>query len=481
MIETNGPIALLSESKSAVYFSKSQNSAGTYQTKSANGTALPIRKLQNKLDVAFWGEDNRFPQNIEQQLAYCGVAKSGLDWKARFLWGNGIIPGKVSGYKEDGSEIFTPLDRAKNKAIFDIIGSRPLTRFYMEFLQDWAWFGNCFPEIIFSKDTSKISHFVHQESCDSRYKQVDQDGQFSKVYLSKMWGASADQYAKFDPKKVVRGLLSNPSNVDQIDKKFLKTLDCIDMYNPLESTKKIAAELKGKTGLKSAILPVNYPSVNKTYYQVPAWDGARLSGWIEIASKIPAMIKMLYSKAFRLKYHVEVPENFFARKYGIEAWAEMDEKTQKKKREDLLKRMDEYLSGEENAYKTFVSFFETSSIDHQEYARIKITQIKDESNISNEIITQSAADVQILIPMGVNPVLFGAGTVGTGKQMTGGSNLREALLIYVASLKLERELTLEPLYLMRDFNGWDSDIEFRHRDIILTTLDTGAGTKKTLS
>ncbi len=149
------------------------------------------------------------------------------------------------------------------------------------------------------------------------------------IYLSKLWGSAASQYARFDPTKTIRFLIENPLYVNDIDNKLVKALDCIDMYDALNSLAKIGEKLKGTSGLKSAILPVNYPSVNKTYYQVAAWDGARLSGWIEIAGKMPTIVKALFEKAFRIKYHIEIPESYFERKFGFEAWHSMLEPAQK--------------------------------------------------------------------------------------------------------------------------------------------------------
>lgn len=484
MIAMDGPIAYLSDSKSAVYFSRVNASAGTYQGgKKTRGTALPIQQLQNNLDVAFWGEDNRFPQNIVKQMSYCGTGMNELDRKARTLYGNGIVAGKITGTKDDGTEIFTPLDRTREKAIYAKIDARPMPRFWLEYLQDWAWFGNCFPEAIFSKDCSEITGFVHQESCDSRYKQMGDDGSFSKVYLSKMWGCNADQYARFDPKKRVEGLIENARLVDLIDPKFLKTLDCIDMYNALESAKGIAERLKGNKGLKSAIFPVNYPSVNKTYYQVPAWDGARLAGWVEIASKIPSLIKTLYAKAFSIRYHIEIPKTYFSEKYGPEVWTSMDPAKKRQAKKDLLEEMDKFLTGSENAFKSFVSYFDVSTQGKEEYGRIKITSIEDKSNLDKEMITQSQADTQIVSAMGGSATVSGVGKIGTGQQRSGGSDLVENYLIHNAGLNLERQVLLEPLYLMRDFNGWDSDIIFRVRDTIVNNISAGdnASTKQTVS
>jgi hypothetical protein len=481
-IAIDGPVAFLEGSGSAVYFSSSASNAG-YFTSNPEGTALAVRTMQTNLKVAMWGEDNRFPQNIENQMAYCGIGKAGLDWKARALYGGGIVPGKIVGINsETNEEIFQPLDPASFKEVYNFIKSTSFNRFMLEYLIDWVWFGNCFPEIIFSNDCTKITNIVHQESCDARYQQMDENNEINFVFLSKLWGKAKDQFAKFDDKKRVKHIIENPENITEEELKYVVKLDCIDMYSPLKSAKKIADKLKKNSKkLKSAILPVNYPSVNKTYYQVPAWDGARLAGWVEIACKIPSLLKSLYSKAFNIKYHIEIPDTYFPKKLGVETWEGMNEDARTEQKIKLLQEMNEFLSGNENAYKTFVSFFDIAPHDYTEYARIKITPIESKNNIDKELLTSSAAELQILIAMQVNPTIFGAGTVGTGSQRSGGSDIRESFLVHTAQLNLERQILLEPLYLVRDFNNWGEDITFKFRDTVLTTLDTGSGTKKVLS
>ncbi len=483
-IHMDGSIAVLEGHNAVVYFSKGNSSAGQFVTTpdtGRSGTAPQVKQQQTLLKVAYWGEDNRFPQNIERQMATCGIARAGLDWKARALYGAGIVPGKITGVKDDGSEIFTPLDRAQHKAIYEFLEKRSMFRFLMEYFQDWVWFANCFPEVILSKDAKKIIGFVHQESADCRFKQVNDEGIIDTVYVSKLWGATADQYAKYDPEKRPQGLIENSTLPEKPDDKYFIAVDCIDMYDPVNSLKKIAEKLKEKEGNKSAILPVNYPSVNKTYYQVATWDGARMAGWVEISAKIPSLLKTLYNKAFRLKYHIEIPYTYFEMKYGTKVWNGFDEKKKAKCRKDLLKEINDYLQGEKNSFATLVSFFDVETHDKTEYGRIKITAIDDKINIDKELIITSAADVQILTAQGLHPTLIGAGTIGTGQQRTGGSDQREAQLIYNANLNLERQVLLEPFYLARDYNGWESDIVFRIRDTVLTTLDKNTGTEKKLS
>lgn len=477
-----GPIAVLKQSAAAVTFSPSSSSAA--------GTAAPVKEMQTGLSVAPWGEDNRFPQNVANQMAFYGIGKAALGWKAKTYWGNGIIPGKVVGYEDEGKkEVFEPLDPNRYKAVYAVLRSSQFYRFNLEYLLDYSWYINCFPEIILSNDGKTITGFVHQESCDARYKQMNEEGIIDTVYLSKLWGAAKDQYAKFDPDKKLKGLVENPSQLTEVDNKFVKALDCIDMYNAVESLKNIAeTKLQNKKGLKSAILPVNFPSVNKTYYQVADWDGSRLAGWIQIAICIPQVFKVLLDEAFKIKYHIEVPNAYFEEKYGYEAWHAMDEPAKNMAKRTLSQELDDFLSGAKNSYKSIVSFYETDRQNKWEFGHIKITAIQDKATIDKEVLLSSAADQQFLISANVHPVMFGAGTIGTGTQRTGGSDLREAWLTYLASLNLERRILLEPLYLMRDYNRivggvteWEEDIEFRFRDTILTTLDTGKGTTKTVS
>jgi len=52
-----------------------------------------------------------------------------------------------------------------------------------------------------------------------------------------------------------------------------------------------------------------------------------------------------------------------------------------------------------------------------------------------------------------------------------GSDKREAFSILTSLFKTKREITLEPWYLIRDYNGWDPDLEGAFANTVLTTLD----------
>lgn len=463
-----------------VGFLKSSSAAVTFTDETLSGSSTESLQFANSLGIALWGEDNQFPQHVVKSMEGYGLGKAALNWKAKMYYGSGVVAGTVDGYDEKGNEKFTPLDRTKHPEVFEFIEAAWFHRFMMEYPQDLAWFWNAFPELILNNAGDKIVKFVHQESCDCRLEQHDKFGRSNKVYLSKFWGASDDQIAKFNPTKKVQGLQAKSANPNSLDKSLVKAVDCIDMYNPLPSLKRIADAKKGKKGLKSAILPVNFSSPGKTYYQVTDWDGARLAGWIKIANKIPALVQLMYQKAFKIKYHIEVPVSHFHEKFGQLIWEEMAPEAKEAARYEVLEQMDGFLTQEDGGFDSFVSFFGVNMASFEDFGRTKIEEIKQSSNLDKELVTGSAADQQFLISANINPTIFGAATIGNA-QRSGGSDIRESFLVYLASLHLERQIMLSPLYLVRDFNNWDPNIVFRIRDTVLTTLDTGAGTTKKLS
>lgn len=479
--------AFLPGSSSVITFSQpsyaafNTNGAGSAGSVSTDGNSTPVLpELITKLRVAPWGEDNRFPQNIVAQLDYSGVAKAALDFKARALFGGGIVWGEVTGYDENGTEIFVPTAPGAEPEIEQFMEDNDhLFRFYLEFNQDWVTFVNCFPELVASKDGKKIKKLVHQESCDCRFIQMDDKGRIQWVLLSKLWGMVKDQFVQFDPRKAFTTAVVGGSaqSIRVVDNKYIKQRRALDPYNALEDLQAAIAE-----GHRNIILPVQYPSANKTYYQLAVWDGSRKAGWLEIAAKIPGLIKVLYDKAFNFKYHIKFPANYFEKYYTSEVWQNFTPKEQLEKKQELLQRMDKFLSGSENAYKTFISYFDVS-VDGKPLGVVEIVVLEDKTTIDKELLASSAANSEILFSHATNPDLIGAGTPGGpySGSAGSGSNIREAFLVYLAQLPLERHTILEPLRLVHRFNKWNPKIRYRFRDTVLTTLDKNTGTEKKIS
>lgn len=438
-------------------------------------TSVQLKKIINTLDVAPWGEDNQFPQNIVKEIDSSGVAKRAIAFKSAALLGRGVRLGRLVGYEKDGSEIIEPVQPGTYPEVEDTFEeNNNFDRFYTEFFQDFVTFRNCFPEGILSKDGKKLKRWVHQESCDCRFKNMDDKGKIDTVFLSKMWSATRDQYVKYKNSIAT----SETSSNQLLDNVYMKSLPAIDMYNPLESLSDLATTKK-----RNFILPVNFPSANKTYYQLAEWDGARASGWLQIASKVPSMFMALYENAFNLLWHIEIPETYFSKKYGEEKWAAMSIDDRKKARKELLTSMNTFLSGAENAYMAMVTYFDVDKQTKQELGHVKISPLERKVNVEKDLMTSAAANSEILFAFGVDPTLIGAGMPGGAYSGSSGSgsDKREAWLIFDNLLYSERSLALEPLKLMQRYNKWDKSLRFFFSSIVLNTLDKGTGTTKTLS
>jgi hypothetical protein len=465
-------IGFIPGSKLAITFS------GKYAT-SGEAAHPQIKKLITKLDVAPWGEDNRFPQNIVNSLESCGVAVSTLKWKADTLWGGGLVYGKVVDIDSQGNEVFQVAKKGEFKEADIFWKNNRIPRYFAEKLMDWVYFANTFEELILNDSKNKIVGIIHQESSDCRFKQMSDAGKLDTVYLSKLWGLTRDQFVKFKKDAIVKGLSGDNHDMSNVDGKYIVEKKAIDMYFPLDSLNELITQNKSE---KSFILPINFPSNNKTYYQLATWDPARMSGWIDIASTVPSMLKEMYKNQFTIKYHIEVPETYFEKRYGAAAWAGYSTEQKQKSRQALLDALEQNLSGSDNAYTSIVTYFDIDSTTKNEYGSVKIKQIENKNSIDKDLLTSGTANSEIMIAMGVNPNILGAGKPGgVYASNQGGSNIREGKLEYSSNLHLERQMLLEPFRLIKEFNGWPDELEFRFKDTVLLTLDKGQQTKTTIN
>lgn len=474
-------VALLGKGSVAIQFSNAAALKANDKSKPQASFVTP-QELNTNLDVAYWGGDNLYPQHITEQLANCGVARSALDFKAKMLFGHGIVYGAVTDVDAKGNEIFTPAKPGQYPQVDAWFRENDyFTRFFLEFNQDWVQFGNCFPELIFSNDRKKIARIVHLESSDCRFKQMDTSGVIDTVYFSKFWAGVDTQYLKSSPDDTLKASAKSNRKMpkDKVDNDVVKRLRALDMYNAYADLQKVATTER----YKSVILPVNYPSPGKTYYQEPVWTAVVLAGWIELAAKIPEMLKMLYSNAFNIKYHIEIPDDYFL--WNIENWTDKTEEERAIIKQDLVRKLEQFLSTQDadNHYKSLVTFFKISPLDQKEYGRVKITPLDAKSNVDKDLLLSSAANQEILFALQLNPTLIGAGAPG-GAYRGGagsGSDIREAFTVYNSVLYIERQIILEPIKLAARFNGFPEHLEFRFKNIILTTLDKGSGSQEVVN
>lgn len=444
--------------------------------RSKNAVVAPVRHATTALKVAPWGEDNRFPQNIVHALAKCGVAQRIIQTLTENLYGGGIVYGKVVDIDAGGNEVFQVAKPGDFPEVDTFFEENNIPLYFAEYGMDYFQFANAFPELILSKDKKKVVGLIINEACDCRVSQHDESGNSKFVYISKLWGADGDQFVKFDPTKSMSSLYSAKSitATTKADGKYIIERRLLDRYFSFESLKKQTE----KHPDLNYVFPLNFPSANKTYYQLASWDGARLSGWIEIASKVPQMLQSLFKNAFNIRYHIEIPSDYFQKKFGVEKWGKFSEEEKNKAQKEVLESINTVLVGSENAYKSLITMFDTSQMDSKEVGRVKITKIDAKNDTSSELLTSGTANSEIAVAFGINPNTLGMGQAGgVYASNQGGSNIREGKLEADSRATLARQIALEPFKLIAKYNGWPKGLKFAFKDTVLLTLDKGKQTE----
>ncbi|TPE43335.1 iron-containing alcohol dehydrogenase [Pontibacter mangrovi] len=107
----------------------------------------PVVKAKSE-EVALWGDDNFFPQNVMKDVERNEVLSDTLSWKACAWYGSGVIYGYVE-LDEQGNEVFIRKQDPEVEAFFR---RSNVNRYALEVLTDISFFANAFPEHILSKN-----------------------------------------------------------------------------------------------------------------------------------------------------------------------------------------------------------------------------------------------------------------------------------------------------------------------------------------
>lgn len=403
------------------------------------------------LAIADWGKGNKFPTDADATIKSVSVLNSGLKFIRNFTVGQGIFPVEVTGYDNDGNEILKPVEDEKLRNF----GKSRLVRRYLEkATRDYLKFGCAFVQLLPNADGSYIPGVNTVNAKFARLAKANNMGIVEKCVVSGKWP-------------------------EQPSLNEFSVHDILDEYNPLADLQRRAY---GKSvGGKSFIQVIRDSWSNNEYYSEPVWLSAQTAGWIDIAKAVPAFLMKAYENQITWKWHVQIPYAFWDKKFPLADFG--DDKTKRKAAIELyMQEVEDNLCGTKNANKPIFTMFEINPVNGKTEEQWIITALENKLDNSQNLVTSAAANSEILFSLMINPNVLGAGMPGgtySGNQ--GGSNIREAFLVNIANSWLDRQNLLDPLETIARFNGAAENVEWRFRNTILTTLDTGAGTTKTLS
>lgn len=420
------------------------------------------RDILNPFDVSYlnceqvgehkvlrWGKDNLFPLKANEIISSTSVLNTGLKFIRELTVGQGIYPCKVKGYDEKGNERLTPVTDEK---VIKLLNSRMVRRYLEKVSRDYFKLGCGNVELIPDATGSRIVGLNVINPMYYRYTAPDSYGG-CKAIISPKW---AEMHTK-------------PEDDYQ-------ALDVLMDFSP-----ELHAESLRLTGRfkKPFCYAVRDSWSNNEIYSEPIWLPAYVLGWIDIAHLVPLFLKKAYKNQITWKWHIQIPYSYWDKKFPLSDFADANARKM-----EIQKRMDEVeanLCGVENAEKPLFTNYAVNEANGKVEEEWKITALDNKQKAGDNLVTSAAANSEILFALMVNPNVLGAGMPGgtyAGNQ--GGSNIREAFLVNIANAWIDRQNFLDPIYLMLNSYGI-KDVELRFRNTILTTLDTGAGTQKTLS
>lgn len=403
--------------------------------------------LYNDKKVAMWGKDNKFPQMAADIIGGTSVLNTGLKFLRSLTLGQGIYACEVSGYDEKGNEQLSPIN---DKAVQDFVSSRMVRRYLEKASRDYFKYGTAFAQLL-PNEKGKIINVQAVNALYTRLTLPDKYGSCEAV-ITGDWPLSAP-------------LRSNEYEV----------FPCLSDTDPEGEFAR--RDLKG---IKSSLIyAVRDSWSNDELYSEPVWLPAYYLGWVEIAHLVPTFLKRAYENQTTWKWHVQIPYSYWDKKFPMEKYSAEE---RRRKIQGFMNEVERNLCGVENAEKPLFTHYAVNEANGRIEEEWKITALDNKYKGGDNLVTSAAANSEILFALMVNPNVFGAGMPGgtyAGNQ--GGSNIREAFLVNIANAWIDRQCLLDPIELIMQQMFGEKNIELRFRNTVLTTLDSGAGTTKTLS
>jgi hypothetical protein len=420
------------------------NNAYTFKSNKGESTVstVKIETVNASGEVASWGANNKYPQELMDDIRKSGVVGSALRVLKNTHYGNGMVLTKDN--YEGGKKSVDLISVKDYPEIKEFFKRNQWKRFNREVINDLETFWIAFPEFVLSNNKKKINRVRRQRAPWCRFEVMDDNGMVNNVWLSEQW---------------------NKGSVTGEDV-YLKKIPVIDSYWSAEEVKEYCLA----KNITNFIRPVFFAMTEEPYYPKVDWHAVKENGWLEVVNNIPKYKNALFKNQVSIKYLIEIDERYFERLYG-DKWDDFKPEERQEKRKEVIDAINDHLTKPENAGKSIQSMKFIDENDLPQSA-VTITEIGDKFKKDGAYLPEaSAGNSEILFAMGVDPTIIGAGIPGGKLGAGSGSDKREAFLILSALFKTKRETTLEIFEFIQDFNGWDPDIIPMFENTVLTTLD----------
>lgn len=402
------------------------------------------------VDWVDWGRDNDFPDFATGLIAKTSVLNTGLRFLQRVLVGNGLQAVRVVGTDDKGNEKYEVVDDPK---VNEIVNSRNTRKYLAEASRDYTKFGNALVEFVPDLAGKGIVGLNVINALFRRFSLPDALGG-CKVCVSNSWPGKPG---------------TNPSDKPAI-REVLQDFDPEGDYE----RRRLLGKLK-----KTVCMKIKDSWSQNDIYSEPIWLSAYILGWVDIAHMVPSFLSRAYKNQITWKWHVQIPYSYWERKFPLAEYNSPDARKAAIKK--YMDKIELNLCGLSNAEKPLFTNYTINEMNGKVEEEWKITALDNKYKGGDNLVTSAAANSEILFALCINPNVLGAMPSGSYGSNQGGSNIREAYVVNIAQAWLDRSALLDPIYIRLRAAGVGSDVKLVFKNIILTTLDTGSGSKKTVA
>lgn len=314
--------------------------------------------------------------------------------------------------------------------------------------------------IVLSGDGSKIVSLRHRDACNCRFEKADSRGKINHIF-----------YGDF-----------RTGHAPGRDEDRIEVLELLDVYNPLGDLMVRMGRLPNEMGVfqrptqvkKFAIL-CKMPSPGFFYYPRPTWTSVYRDDWFDtyklIALGKKQMIKNTSAPRMQIEMHRDYLDNVCDSE-GI-----VDPEARKKRKDEELRKIKEFVTGVENAGKAMVSMYYMDP-NGKENRMVRFQPIGTDGDHGGAWANDGAEASNFLCyGTGVHPNLVGA-VPGKSQMNNSGSDKRELFTMVQALEKSYQDIMSIPYHLILHYNGWDKENTIDIPMIILTTLDQNTDAKR---
>ena len=431
-------------SQNGVFYSEALSAtfSAPMTTASSFGMPEPVKKLQDQGKVAFWGDNNLFPNEVAADIRASSLLGPLIDWKAKKLYSEGLVYGNTEVDPKTGFERFIPMQEPE---IEDWVERSNLPAQLIRGFRSFYAYENTFPMLQLSKRNG-VAGLFWPDSLKCRLgTQNESTGLIDKAYIAADW-----------------------SEVNGVDDSGVKD------YTALNPNYDIAGQISASEE-EFVIVPQRILDLGQTFYALAFWNGIRVSKWFEVAQSCVKWKLWFMKNSMSLRYHIEIHEDFWPMKFPD--WEDKKE-LQAERKSDEVKAFNKWAIGEEKAGRTLMTAMQHRMHEkgNELYSLWKINVLKVELPSGAYIQDVNEADFQMARALGVPVSLIG---MGPGKKMGAGSgsDQRIASTNYLIEVKSHGDQVLSIMPPISRANKWNDrlnkgrPIKWMMRSTYTATMD----------